>query len=246
MKRILQVAVLLTLLAGAVAFAQEAAKPNAPAQPQQTEPQKKETGGQGLKTSGQELAEESKKAEGEDEDASFKYSASVQWVAKHTGVSKEAAYWIFLIINFVIIAGVIAWAWKQNVPAMFRTRTQTIQRGMEDARAASEEAQRRLADVEARLAKLDAEIAGMRSAAERDGAAEEQRLRASAEDERKKIVLGAEQEIAAAAKQMRGELKRYASELAVRLAEKKIQVTPADDEALLRKFTEQLTEDGKR
>lgn len=244
MKRLSLIALFLALFAGAVVVAQQKkSEPTVQAQPTKTE---QTTTATGTRRPGQELAEESKKAEGEDEDAAFKYSASVRWFASHTGMSKEAAYWVFLVINFLIIAVLVVWGWKKSVPAMFRTRTQTIQRGMEDARAASEEAQRRLADVEARLAKLDSEIAAMRSTAERDGKAEEERLRASAEEERKRIVDGAEQEIAAAAKQMRGELKRYASELAVGLAEKKIQVSAADDEALLQRFTEQLAEDGKQ
>ena len=56
---------------------------------------------------------------------------------------------------------------------------------------------------------------------------------------------GAEQEIAAAARLARGELKSYAAELAVSLAEKKIEVSAATDRALVREFTDQLGEDGK-
>jgi F-type H+-transporting ATPase subunit b len=246
MRRLLRILVVLLALAGAAAFAVQTNEPSVQAQPTQTEPQKEQTTSAGPRRAGQELAEESKKAEGEgNEEEAFMFSASVRWFAEHTGLSKEAAYWLFLVINFVIVAWFIVWAWKKSVPTMFRMRTQSIQHGMQEARVASEDAQRRLADVEARLAKLDSEIEAMRAAAERDGAVEEQRLKASAEEERKRIVDGTEQEIAAVAKQMRGDLKRYASELAIGLAEKKIQVTPADDEALLRRFTEQLAKDGK-
>ncbi len=47
---------------------------------------------------------------------------------------------------------------------------------------ASEEARRRLADIESRLMKLDGEIGMMRDAAEKEGAAEEARIQAAAEE----------------------------------------------------------------
>ena len=243
MKHTLRYALAFLLLTSVVAFGQKKPEPTKPAQPTQTEPTKTEP--QKKETPGETLAEKSKEAEGGDEDAAFKYSASVQWFASHTGMSKEAAYWLFLLINFAIIAGLIVYMWRKNIPGMMRTRTDTIKKGMDEARAASEEATRRLADVEARLARLDNEIATMRSAAERDGAAEEARLKAAAEEERKKIVSGAEQEIAAAAKQLRGEIKRYAAELALDLAAKRIKVSEDDDEALLQRLTEQLTEEKR-
>jgi F0F1-type ATP synthase membrane subunit b/b' len=70
--------------------------------------------------------------------------------------------------------------------------------------------------------------------------AEETRLQASIEEERKKIVLGSQQEIEAAAAQARRELKIYAADLAVSLAEKKITVDEATDKALVRSFSEQI------
>ena len=59
-----------------------------------------------------------------------------------------------------------------------------------------------------------------------------------------KIQLHAEQEIAAAGKQARLELKRYAAELALQLAEKKIaaRMTPPAQEALVNSF---VTPDGR-
>jgi len=70
--------------------------------------------------------------------------------------------------------------------------------------------------------------------------AEEARLQTSIEDERKKIVTSAQQEIEATATQARRELKIYAADLAVSLAEKKISVDEATDKALVRSFVEQM------
>ena len=75
-----------------------------------------------------------------------------------------------------------------------------IQRAMEEARKASAEANQRLADINQRLSRLDAEIGEMRAAADKEAAAEAERIKAAAEEDARKIVQAAELEIAAAAK----------------------------------------------
>ena len=194
---------------------------------------------------GRELAKESREAAGEDENAQFKHSASVQMVAKFTGLSLQNAYWLCLVLNFAVVAALIVWASKKNLPTVFRNRTAQIQQAMEEARRASAEANQRLADIGARLSHLDVEIAAMRETAEKEAAAEEARIKAAAEEDARKIIQAAEQEIAAAAKAARRELKAYAASLAVSLAAKQIQVDPATDQGLVRDFAAQLTGDGK-
>jgi F-type H+-transporting ATPase subunit b len=249
------------LLAGLLAFAQHAepAKPpqNPPPQspPQHNEPQHGQAqSSQAQPSPSQELvdtshaASEGKEAahgEGADPEAKFKYSPTVQKLAKLTGMSPQWAYWVFLFTNFIIVAGFTIWAWRKHVPLKFRARTASIKQQMEEARAASEAANRRLAEVEGRLARLDAEIAELRSQADSDSVAEEQQLRAQADADRQKIVAQAEQEIASAAKLARGTLKKYAAELAVTLAEQKVQVTPQADQALVHSFVEKLGTEAK-
>lgn len=189
---------------------------------------------------GAELAETSRRAAQEDENAQFKQSASVRWLASLTGLSPNSAYWVAILFNFVVVAGAIVIVSKSSLPAMFRTRTASIQRGIEEARQSSQDAQRRLHDIETRLGKLDSEIASMRSSAETEAAAEEARIRAATEEEGHKIAEAAAQEIEAAARLARRELTAYAADLAVSLASKRIQVDAATDRALVRGFVEQL------
>jgi F-type H+-transporting ATPase subunit b len=111
---------------------------------------------------------------------------------------------------------------------------------MLEAQKASEEARGKLAEIEARLAKLDVEIAAMRDAAEKEGASEEARIQAAAQEDGRKIVISAEQEIAAAAKAARRQLTAHAADLAVALAQKQIRVDAATDQALVRNFAGQL------
>ena len=177
---------------------------------------------------------------GGDETAQFKHSGSVHLLARLTHLSDDAAYWLAVLINFAIVAAVIVWASKKNLPAVFRNRTASIQKSIEEARRASEDANRRLADIESRLSRLGDEIAQMRVTSEKEAAAEEERIKKAAEEDAKRIVESAEQEITAAAKAARRELTSYAADLAVTLAAKQIHVDAPTDQALVRRFASQL------
>jgi F-type H+-transporting ATPase subunit b len=181
---------------------------------------------------------------GEDETAQFKHSASVQLISKITGLSLDGAYWLAVILNFAIVAGLIAWFAEKNLPAMFRARTASIQKSLEEARKASEDANRRLAEIESRLGRLDDEILQMRAAAEKEAVAEEERIKAAAAEDARRIIASAEQEIAAALKAARRELTAYAADLAVTLASKQIRVDTPTDQALVRRFAQQLSSDS--
>jgi F-type H+-transporting ATPase subunit b len=192
---------------------------------------------------GRQVAGESREAAGQeekDETAEFKQSAAVQWIAQKTGLSRQHAYLLCVLLNFVVMGGVLFWASRKYLPGLFRERTSAIQKAMQEAQKTSDEARRRLAEIESRLMRLDGEIGMMRDAAEREAANEEARIQAAAEEDARKIVESAGQEIAAAAKAARRELTAYAAELAVGLAQKQIRVDAATDQALVRQFAGQL------
>ncbi len=187
------------------------------------------------------LAHQSREASGEDDTAQFKRSGSVQLVSRITGLDLEHAYWVCIVLNFAIVAGMIFWLSKKNLPAMFKNRSVTIQKSIEEARQASADANRRLKDVETRLSKLDAEIAAMSAAGEKEAVAEEQRIKAAAEEDARRIVESAEHEIDAAIKTARRDLKNFAADLAVTLARKQIKVDDATDHNLIEGFARQLS-----
>ncbi len=193
-------------------------------------------------TPGRELVHESREAAGEEKDEmeEFKHSASVRLISRITGLNLQQSYWLSVVLNFAVIAGVMIWAGRKYLPGMFRDRTAAIQKAMQEAQKASEEARRKLAEIESRLQRLDVEIGMMRDAAEKEGAAEESRIQAAAEEDARKIVAAAEQEIAAAAKAARRQLTSHAADLAVGLASKQIRVDAATDQALVRNFAAQL------
>jgi F-type H+-transporting ATPase subunit b len=198
-------------------------------------------------TPGQQLAHESREAAGEEkgEMEEFKHSASVRLISHMTGLNLQQSYWLSMVLNFAAIAALLVWAGRKYLPPMFRDRTAAIQRAMQEAQKASEEARRKLAEIETRLQKLDVEIGMMRDHAEKEGAAEEARIQATAEVDARKIVASAQQEIAAAAKAARRQLTAHAAELAVGIAAKQIRVDAATDQALVRDFAAQLATSDK-
>jgi F-type H+-transporting ATPase subunit b len=191
---------------------------------------------------GHQLVHESREAAGEeqDENQEFKQSPSVRLIARITGLNLQQSYWLSMVLNFVVVAGLIVWAGRKYLPGMFRDRTAGIQKAMREAQEASAEARQKLAEIESRLQKLDVEIGKLRAAAEKETAAEEARIQAAAEEDARKIVASAEQEIAAAAKAARRQLTAHAADLAVALAQKQIHIDAATDQALVRTFAGQL------
>jgi F-type H+-transporting ATPase subunit b len=228
---------LLLGFAGAVVSLRAQEVKAAPAQPAQDSARKPGPGGPG-----HQLAHETREAAGEEKDemGEFKQSGSVRLIAKWTGLDLQRAYWLSVISNFVVIACVLIWAGRKFLPGIFRDRTAAIQKAMQEAQKASEEARHKLADIESRLMKLDAEIGAIRDEAEKEGLAEAERIKRAAEEDARKIVASAEQEIAAAAKAARRQLTSYAADLAVGLAQKQIHVDSATDQALVRGFAGQM------
>ncbi len=206
----------------------------------QAAPEQKSIGGQ--------LAEETREATGaeEEEHADLKHAAPIRWLARKTGLSVHGAHLLLISINFAIIVVIVFWAVRKFVPGVLRNRSAAIQRALEEARAASQDASRRLADIENRLRQLDVEIGRMQATAEKEGDAEEVRIQQAAEEDMRKVVVAAEQEIAAAAKQARRELTTHTADLALALARQQINVDSNTDQVLVRTFAAKLAVPASR
>ena len=197
------------------------------------------------KKPGAELAKEVREGTVEEEEnENLKHSPSVQWVAKKTGLTAHQVHVMMFFVNFLIIVFLAYWFTRKSVPAALRSRSESIQKALEEGRAASADANRRLAEIEARLSKLDTEIASMQAQSEKEAASEEARIKQAAEDDIRKVVQAAEQEIASAAKQARRELATHTADLAVALARKQISVDSATDQLLVRNFAGKLSSGG--
>jgi F-type H+-transporting ATPase subunit b len=176
----------------------------------------------------------------EDETEAFRHSAAVTAIGAKLGLNPEQAATAFTVGNFVVLAILVGWFLLKTLPKTFRDRNSAIQKNLIEARAATEDAGARLNSVEARLSKLDEQIAAMRTQAEKDSALDEQRIKASVEDEKRKILSTAEQEIAAATVQARRQIQQYAADLAIEQAAKKLVVSAEMDRLLVQDFARRL------
>ena len=149
---------------------------------------------------------------------------------------------IFKWINFAIIAGLIVWFFKSTAVPFFKRNSESISSGITKATAAKAEAERKLQDAQQRLAKLQQEVRGFREEAEREAAAEAERIKALAKFDAEKIGIAAKAEIEAAERSARLELKALAASLAVDGAGSLLakQLTPQSQEALISGFVKSL------
>jgi len=181
-----------------------------------------------------------------DENDEYRHSATVRALGAKLGMNAEQAATAFTVTNFIVLAILVGWFLLKTLPKTFRDRSSAIQKHLVDARTATEEASARLNSVESRLAKLDEQIAAMRAQAEKDAALDEQRIKSAVEDEKQKILKAAEQEIATATVQARKQLQRYAADLAIEQAARKLVVTAEADRLLVQGFARRLTGDDTK
>jgi F-type H+-transporting ATPase subunit b len=157
-------------------------------------------------------------------------------------VATERATEIFKWINFAIVAGVLYWVFAKYLPPKFRSHAETISSAITRAASAKAAAEAQLREAETRLANLQKEVAELRAYAEREAAAEVERLRAATQRDIQKIAAAAKAEIEAAERAARLELKALAANLAVDGAESLLakQLTPKAQESLISNFVKSL------
>lgn len=182
----------------------------------------------------------------EDENEQYLHSETVRALGAKLGLNAEQAATAFTVLNFVVLAVLLGWFLVKNLPKKFRDRSTVIQKQLVDARTATEEASARLNSVEDRLSKLDGQIAAMRAQAEKDSAHDEERIKASVEDEKQKILAAAEQEITAATALAQRQIQQYAAELAIEQAARKLVVTAETDRLLVQNFAQRLIGDDSK
>jgi F-type H+-transporting ATPase subunit b len=149
---------------------------------------------------------------------------------------------IFKWINFVIVVALVVWASRRFLAPLFRKKADTISAAISRGAEAKAEADRLLREAEAKLARIDQEIATLRAAAQRDAAAEAERIASTTLQDIEKIGLAAKAEIEAAERAARMELKTITANLAMDGAESLLakELTPQVQEQLVTSFVQNL------
>lgn len=150
--------------------------------------------------------------------------------------------WVFRWLNFALVFGGIAYALVKYAAPAFRGRADAIVAAIGEAARVKQEAEERRREAEAKLAGLEQEIARLRAEAQRDAAAEAERLRQLAREEARKIERAAQAEILAAERAARLELKAAGARLAVARAEALLrqEINAASEATLFRSFVKDL------
>jgi F-type H+-transporting ATPase subunit b len=135
------------------------------------------------------------------------------------GPKHEAIYkWI----NFVILVGGLAYLLRKPLAAFFAERSASIRKSLEEGRKALEASEAKLRAVEEKVQHFEEEMAAFKTAAGREMEVERERLRQATAQETEKMLESVRAQVETATRQARVELKLYAAEQAVELAEKMI------------------------
>ncbi len=145
-------------------------------------------------------------------------------------------------INFVILVVVLGYGISKVAGKFFRSRTAEIQAGILEAQRQQREAMARAAEIDRRMEQLGAEIEELRSNAASEMKAEGARIEEETTRMAARLEDYADQEIAAALKQARKELRAHAADLALEMARERIRarLTPETEAGLVDAFSEQL------
>ncbi len=144
--------------------------------------------------------------------------------------------------NLLIVIGILAWALRKPLSDFFAQRTRMIHQQLAEAQEARRAAEAKVSDMESRMSRLDDELKEIKQNAEREAQEEYARLSAAAEQDVKKIIERAGQEIDGLTRSAQKELKTHIADLSVQLAEENIrnEITDADRERIFTKFITRL------
>jgi F-type H+-transporting ATPase subunit b len=149
---------------------------------------------------------------------------------------------IFKWINFAIVAGLVVWLCLKKAPAFFGGRAEAISSAISKAMEAKAAADAHLREAEGKLGNLQKEVAELRAIAERESAAEVERIHGVTQIDLQRIAVAVKAEIEAAERAARLELKALAAKLAVEAAQLLLvkQLTPRVQDSLFSNFVESL------
>ena len=149
-------------------------------------------------------------------------------------------FWKFF--NLLVFVAAMVYILRRPLSDAFRSRREAIRRDLVRAQEERDQALAKLAEVESRLAKLDSETLSIQEQSKVEANAEGERIARATESEMSKLREQAQREIESAGKVAKQELRRFAAQQSVRLAEEMIRrdIRPEDDARLIRLNVEEL------
>jgi F-type H+-transporting ATPase subunit b len=159
-----------------------------------------------------------------------------------TGEPVQSSDDIWRWANFGILAVALGYGMAKLLPPLFTSRTQDIQKGIAESQQMKLDAERRAAEMDARLSALGADIEKFRTQSAAEMQQEGERISRETAAQIKKIEQQATVEIESVGKSTRRQLKEYAAELAMGLAEERLRarIDGATESALVDDFVRDL------
>jgi F-type H+-transporting ATPase subunit b len=150
--------------------------------------------------------------------------------------------------NFAILAVGLGYLMGKHLPPLFASRTKEIQKGISESQQMKLDAERRSAEMDARLNALGADIEKFRTQSAAEMQQEGERISRETAAQIKKIEQQATVEIESVGKSTRRQLKEYAAELAMGLAEERLRarIDGATESALVDDFVRDLEREASQ
>jgi F-type H+-transporting ATPase subunit b len=149
-------------------------------------------------------------------------------------------FWKF--INLFVFVGVMIYLLRRPLSTALAARGAAIKAQLVAAQKERDQALAKLAEVQARLSKLDSEVALIQQQSKSEAELERERITRDTEQELQKLREQAQREIVGAGKVARHDLRRFAAQQSVQLAEEMIRrdIKSEDDARLIKLNVEQL------
>ena len=149
---------------------------------------------------------------------------------------------VWKFVNLFLFVGALFLLLRRPLGASLVARRDAIRQELMRAQEERKAAQAKLEEVEARLARLDAEVETVRAQAQRDAAAERESIARATAEETRRLREQAQREIESAGKAARQDLRRYAAEQSVHMAEELIRrdIRTEDDTRLMNDYIGEL------
>jgi len=151
---------------------------------------------------------------------------------------------LWKFFNLALFAGALIYVLTRKVKLgeAFKTRRETIKQELGRAQQERDAAVGKLKQIEERLARLSTEVSAIQEQSKREASEERDRIAKATEVEIGKLGEQAKREIESAGKAAKHELRVYAAQTSVRMAEEIIrrEMRPEDDARLLQRNVQEL------
>lgn len=149
--------------------------------------------------------------------------------------------------NLIFLFGLIYYFVRKPLSEFFSERRRKLRQELEAAARAHDQAEAKLQEIQKRLEGLDQELEQIRNSARQEAESERERILNDARAEADKLIASAQNEIESVTRAARQDLRKYAAQLAVQLAEQKIraQMDEQAEQTVRERFFVKLSGDRK-